>query len=299
MEVSKLSFYNVGTAAENKALSSPFLEVTPLEDMPFVDGELTDNADKFKSKGKDSEGQSYQHEIDSTVTVKAKWLPIGQSNRLTPPDVRRGEMVVLYRFADNDEFWWSTLQHDINLRRLETVIYGIVATPKDGVPATHENMYWFEMSSHNKMIHLHTSKANGEFCTYDIQINAGEGIITIQDDIGNEFVFDSKEHRIEIMNADGSHVDVNKTKISLKATDEINIESKVINVKSETTNETSTTHNITSSTVNSKSTFKHTGTMASSGIISSAADVKAGSISLTGHKHSGIRGGTDTSGAPS
>lgn len=272
MEVSKLNFYSIGTAAENKALDSQFLEVVPLEDQPFLDGELTDNATKYTANGTDADGSAYNHEIDTSVTVKAAWLPFGQSNRQTPPDIRRGEMVVLFRFADNDEFWWTTIRNDNKLRRLETVIYGIVATSEEDVEATHENMYWIEMSSHQKLIHLHTSKANGEFCTYDIQINAGDGCIVIQDDQGNYFSFDSKNHRIELYNQDGSHIDVNKTSIAMTATDTISHEAKTINMKA-------TTINMTADTVNSKATWNHTGTIASSG------DVTAGGISLMKHTH--------------
>jgi hypothetical protein len=159
-------------------------------------------------------------------------------------------------------------------------------------------MYWVEWSSHRKLIHLHTSKVNGEYCTYDIQINAGDGCIVVQDDQGNYFSFDSKNHRIEIMNQDGSHVDVNKTVISMTSSDSINLETETINMKattinmtSDTTNMKSSTMNITSDTVNSQAEWIHTGTLAVSGQISTTANIKssgdvtAGGISVMKHTH--------------
>jgi hypothetical protein len=297
MELSQLKFYSVGVVAANKKLSSKLIEVTPMEDLPFADGEITDNSVKYKSDSQDAEGKSYSVAVDSTVTVKAEWLPLGQSNRMTAPDVRRGETVMLYRFADADKFYWTTLRNDTRLRRLETVIYAFNAIQTEDVDGNADNMYWLEVSTHQKLVHFHTSKANGEPFAYDIQINTKDGCIVIKDDVGNYFSFDSKAHRLEMMNQDGSHLDIDKTKIFLKSTDLIQMDSKTINLNGETINEKSTTQNITASTLNIKATTNHTGTISSTGAITSQADVKAGSISLQSHKHKD-GGGTGPSGTP-
>jgi len=306
MDISKLRFYSIGTVAENKLPGSNTIEVVALEVTSFVDGELTSNVDMSKTSATDANGESYQCEVETTVTLPATWLAIGQSNRLTAPDVERGATVVLYRLGNDDTIWWTTLQNDMHLRRLETVIFGIKATKKLDEEPNANNMYWIEWSSHKKLIHLHTSKADGEFCTYDFQIDTKNGKVAWQDDVGNEFCFDSKERRIEMLNADGSHIDMNKTKIRIFAKDQIDIESKVINLTAgETINEKSKTHNVEStkinikaSTVASVATWSHKGTMASTGIIKSDEDVKAGDISLTKHRHTGVRGGSDTSAGP-
>lgn len=314
MEMSKLRFYSIGTVAANKDPSSNIIEVTPLEDLKFVDGELTDNVDVTKTQGQDSEGVAYQHEIDTTVTVPATWLAIGQSNRLTAPDVERGATVVLYRFANDDEIWWTTLQNDMHLRRLETVIFGIKATTVLDQDPGPDNMYWIEMSSHRKVVHFHTSKANGEFCTYDVQFDLKDGKIVIQDDLGNDILFDSKNTRIEIINADKSFVNIDKKVITLKSADEINVLSKVINIKADETinqeagtaiNEKTKTHsfkadtmNITATNVKSVATWAHAGKMNSSGIIKSDEDVQAKGVSVINHIHTGVRAGPENSGKP-
>ena len=299
MEVSQLKFYSVGVVAANKPLTSMEIEVTPMEDLPFVDGEITDKASKYKASATDKEGKAYSTEIDTTVSVKAKWLPLGQSNRMTSPDVRRGEVVMLYRFADTDKFYWTSLQNDTKLRKLETVIYAFSATVTEDEKGGADNMYWLEVSTHHKLIHFHTSKANGEPFAYDIQINTKDGCIVIKDDVGNLISFDSKEHRIEIINQDGSFVDVNKTKIFLKSTDLIQMDTKAVIINAETVDENSTTRTVKTTNLNETSTTHTvkatdmkitakvdlTGTMNSSGNIKSAADVQAGSISLSQHTH--------------
>lgn len=247
MEASQLKIYSLGTVAANKKLTSREIEVTPIEDSPMTHGEITDNATKYSAAASDSNDAAYSVEVLTSVTVKATWLPMGGSNRMTAPDVRRGELVALYRFADSDQFWWTTLKDDMNLRKLETVIYAFSATPVEATKNNSDSMYFLEISTHNKLVHFHTSKANGEPYMYDIQINAAEGFIQIQDDAGNYFRFDSKEHQIEMVNQDGSKVEVTKTNINFQCTDTISLKSKTISQES-------TTNNIKATTVMQKST---------------------------------------------
>ena len=227
-EVSKLSIYSIGIVAKNKPLSSKIIEVTPIEDIPQSHGQLTDNQETHSANSTDANGSAYSTEVSTTATVKALWLPIGISNRMTPPDVRRGENVVLYRFADSDAFYWTTLMDDMRLRKLETVIYGFSGTQDEGATNNAENMYFLEVSTHRKLIHLHTSKSNGELFSYDVQINGGEGFIQIQDHLGNYFQFNSKDRIIESSNIDGSKITINKKTITLECTDSITLKTKDI-----------------------------------------------------------------------
>lgn len=301
-ELSKLHFYSIGIVAINKKISSKIIEVTCSETTPMLSGEITDNKSKVKAEATDSDGGAYQVEMESTVTVKATWLPINSSNRLTAPDVRRGETVIVYRFADTDNFFWSTLKDDAHLRRLETVIYAFSASQKEGAPVDAENYYFVEVSTHKKIIHISTSKANGEFCSYDIQINAGDGFIMIQDDIGNYFSFDSKAHQIEMKNVDGSLIEVNKVNINLECSDTITQKAKNII-------QTATSHKLTAATSQVTAETTQTGNFSMAGAgggtgemtvnatmkvtqnIESQADVIASGISLVNHSHPDAQGG--------
>lgn len=217
--MSKLEVYSIGIVAANKALDSKQIEVIPIEDLPMADGELSDNVADTSSKAVDTEGAAYETQVAATLTVQATWLPFGNANRQTAPDVRRGEHVILYRFANQDKFWWVSTGQDMRLRKLETVIWGISATQDEGVDPSPENMYWMEWSSHIGMIHIHTSKANKEPFAYDLQLNTKEGVFIFQDDDGQKFSLDSQGRTWRVENRDGSYVEINKREIYEHAPD--------------------------------------------------------------------------------
>lgn len=216
IKLSKLYIYSLGVVAVNKELGSDIIEVTATEILPFLDGELTDNVQVDKIKGKSDSGSSYEASANTSVTLQAKWLPF-RTNRKTSPDVRRGEPVLIWRYADEDKFYWSEFIYDPSLRKLETVLFMISATRDESDPGTATSTYYVEISSHTKTITLHTSKADGEPFTYDFQINAREGNWTFTDDIGNFVTVDSLNRRIEIKNTDKSHVDIDRKDIRIYA----------------------------------------------------------------------------------
>lgn len=229
-KLSKLQFYSLGIVANNKPLSSFLIEVTPVEEFPLLDGEITDNVESYQIDYKDAKEIPQKVDLKTTVSIKAKWLPINNSNRRTPPDVRRGEHVVIYRFADTDQYWWNTLQNDNKLRRLETVIYSFNNLRQENIVDTADTSYWLEISTHKKLVHFHTSKNDGEPFAYDIQINAKEGSLVITDDAGNYVLIDSAEKTVHLQNAMGSYVDINKSDIKIIAPGSITIKSPNTNV---------------------------------------------------------------------
>ena len=221
--ISVMHFYSLGIVAANKLLTSTDIEVTPIENTMMVNGEITDNITNVTSTAKDASGANYSTNVDSTVSIKAAWLPLANSNRMTAPDVRRGELVMLFRFADTDKFYWQVWRNDMDLRKLETVIYAFSATTDEAAKTDTDHSYFLEVSTHKKLIHLHTSTANGEPYKYDVQLNAGSGYIQIMDDNGMFIIFDTAAHRISITNQDGSFVEVNNTNINLSCSATLNM----------------------------------------------------------------------------
>lgn len=304
MQASKLHIHSLGIVAANKVLSSNIIEVSPIEDTPMVDGELTDSFVDLSVKSQDAQGGSYESAAAVSNTVQATWLPLGSSNRMTPPDVRRGETVALWRFADTDKYYWCTLKDDMHLRKLETVIWAFSATTDEGLPTTSETAYFVEISTHKKLLHIHTTKENGEPFAYDIQLNTDEGFFTIQDDAGNSIQLDSMNRRIQMFNRDGSVLDIDKTKIMMSSKDLIDLKSKDINLQSQTYQQKATTNSIEASTQTIKAQTTHIGNftlagglsagpgssgsgVAIDGAVAVTQDVVAGGISLINHTHPG------------
>lgn len=276
MEMSKLQVYSIGLVVVDKLLDTHIIEVVPQEDSPMVNGELTDHKADYKAKGQDQDGGKYEVTVATTLSVKAVWLPIHSMNRKTAPDVRRGERVILYRYADSDFYFWATLWDDLHLRKLETAIYVFSGTKEEGAPINADNYYFMEISTHKKVVHFHTSKANGEPFSYDVQIDSGNGIVTIQDDAGNVIQLESKERIIQMVNGDGSIMEVNKKNINLKCSDTITVESKNL-------------------------VQKHTDMKISTSTISEQAgsgDIVVQGISHVHHVHAGVRAGPDDTGQP-
>ena len=213
-QVSKLHVYSFGIVAMDKPLSSKIVEVTPVESFPMSSGTISNNATKYEATGINAQGQSYTDSIDTSNTVQAEWMPLG-SNRVTPPDVRAGERVMLWRMGDSDKYYWVMMMDDLNLRKLETVVYAWNGSPNQSDGTTATTSYFFEVSTHNKMMHLHTSNANGEVCQFDVQINGGQGIIQMQDDIGNFFFMDAVNRILQMQTADGTILQLNQKSMTI------------------------------------------------------------------------------------
>jgi len=65
------------------------------------------------------------------------------------------------------------------------------------------NCYGIEFDTHEKMITIRTSQANGESYKYTIQINSKDSSIVITDDVDNAFSISSPGSIVEMQNAAG------------------------------------------------------------------------------------------------
>lgn len=250
LQLSKFRFYSIGIVAANKALSSDVIEVTPIEELSMLDGEIDGIDLNVGSKGTNAAGESYETNVATNMAIQATWLKLSCSNRLTSPDVRRGAQVVIYQFGDSDKYYWTTLLDDSKLRKLETVIWGISATTSEGATPAPDNMYYFEISSHSKLVTFHTSQANGEQWGYDIQINAEKGYVVIEDTAGNFFKLDSAATSLTLKNVNGSVVDITKDICTITTPAEVNITTKRYTLKADNCTTTATNTKLTTTSYN-------------------------------------------------
>jgi hypothetical protein len=198
---SQLRLYSLGIVVADKARDSEDIQVHPTEILPLVHGPLTDKKTDVKSEVPDASAVPRKSETKVADVLTAKWLPGDSTNRMTAPDVMAGETVLIFRFADSDEYYWRTVFREPTIRRLETVyyVYGNVTEPLKEIGK--ENSYWFQVSTHDKIIKLHTTKCDKdpkEPYTYDIELDTGRGILTITDDVKNTIVLTSKDGELKI-----------------------------------------------------------------------------------------------------
>lgn len=266
--------YSYGIAAENLKLTDDkdkntkgaidykpnrYLEVTLTEKLPFYHGDINSDTTTFSSKHESRSGQVTDDEIKTTLSVKSKWLARGQGNRITPPNVRRGERLLIHRLGDTDQYFWETIENDNHLRKLETVIWVFSANKDEKKEIDIDSCYILEVCTHSKHIRLTTSKANEEPYRYTIDLDTNHGSLSIFDDIANVIKLESKPKRILLCNSDGSllhilgeemHLHANKKilvtteKYILQASESITEETKVKTTNA-STSITNTTPQIT------------------------------------------------------
>lgn len=184
------------------------IEVSLIELTSLTDGVLSANRQKQSVSGLSDDGSTYTITLSTSNSVPATWLPLG-SNRLTAPNVRRGEEVWIYKYGDSKQLFWTPTGRTDERRTTETIIYGIGARPDASQELDpSKNMYTVEMSSDGKHITVNTSKANGEPFQLTLQINAGDGVFTLTNhegvDVEVDFVNDiilaknASEQKIEM-----------------------------------------------------------------------------------------------------
>lgn len=212
-EVSGMRLYAMGRAANNKALNSKELEVTPIEQLSMLDGELISLPFDSEVSGASPTGGEYSAKAKLNAALTATWFPLN-SNRKSPPDVRRGERVIIWRYRDTDQFYWTETGWDDHLRRLESVHYRWSATADEAAdmedPA---NYYHLHISTHEGLIHLETTNKNKEKAVYALQLNTKDGLIVLSDNHGNFLQLDSVGKIWSMQNGDGALWQLDKKKI--------------------------------------------------------------------------------------
>ena len=222
-EISGLRIYSIGRAANNKALNSKELEITPIEQLSMLDGELVSLPFDSEVNGQSADGSQYSAKVTLNTALTASWFPMN-SNRKMPPDIRRGERVIIWRYKDTDQFYWTETGWDDHLRRLETVHFRFSATADEAADMDDpKNYYHLQVSTHEGMIHLETMRENGEKAKYVLQINTKDGTAALADDFGNFWQLESLINRISIQNGDGSLWQLDKKKIYGYAPDQMHV----------------------------------------------------------------------------
>jgi len=214
---SALFLFSVGYVTKNKAYNSRTIQALPVESASATDGEVTHNPVQDILKGIDAQGNAYEVKGTATRDLECEWYPF-DDNRVTPPDVRRGELVEIYRLGNSTKYFWRSMNMRNGLRTLEHVVNAYAATPNaGGAGQTLESCYTTVVSPLNGYVNLQTTKANGEPFAYTIQINTKDGQVAVTDDVGNFFEINSKETRVRLRNANDSFINVEKQWIDFKA----------------------------------------------------------------------------------
>lgn len=301
---------SMGFAGENLTLGSKYLEVFMPETSGFSDGEITSHVATVTTSGVDNRGNSYQCEIKTTNTIKARWRS-NIPNRITPPDIRRGERVDIWQYENTDMYYWTATGDSEDKRRLETVTYAFSNTTDEATETIDEtNSYNFQISTHQGQINLNTTKSNGEPLTHHIQIDTKNGNMHYRDSNGNYIQVEGKDKRITLENGDGSQVVLDGENASLVAKQDISLDCKNLKIKADTIEAHATTTNLNSKfnilgNTNVKGNigvmggWSVTGDSVSTGNFNHKGKITNNGVSIgSDHRHNGVETGSGTSQPP-
>lgn len=282
---SMLKPISVGYVAVNKLRSSVEVEVILAEINPFVSGEIVDGIETLWVDGIGPDGSAQSFTVKMSNTIRATWMG-DSTNRISAPDVRRGDKVQILQYGNVDKYYWQTVtEPGINIRKKETIIEAISNTIDEKQTELNATNSWFkEFSTHDKKISIVTNKSDGEKWAFTLQLDVGNGNLVVADDTGMFIQMNSEDETIELGTTSGGLVKLVKKVLTMELDDWKVTSKKATFDIGDTTWNGSVTYNTGSYTYNGKATFK-------SGVFDNNK-----SIGID-HQHSNVQNGNSNSGS--
>lgn len=195
-ETSALTIYSLGYVAADSTEDSPFIEVYPIEIISDASGVVSDSTPESNTT-KDMNGNTLNIQANKSYTITAKWSNMMQPNRITPPNVMKGETVMLWKFG-NDRWFWTNFYNELDLRTKEKAIWAF--SNKSGITDRSQltNAYFMAFDTINKFFQIHTDDGDGELTTYDVKIDSKNGVFNVLDGKNNEIRLDSANNILTI-----------------------------------------------------------------------------------------------------
>lgn len=213
----------IAIVAKDKPADSDIIDFFPVEKLTFENDEVTTETEDTDVVATDIEGVAAKVTVKRGKTMKARWMQNGADGRHTSPDVVNAETVKIYRFRDSEEFFWTTMMREPQLRRLEHVAY-VYSNLKEGRKAYDMNSSYGNMwSTRDQHITFWTSDSNGEKYTYQMKIDTGNSLYYLLDNTQNGFGFESDPVRVWMQNASSSIVELVKEVMTAKVGDKIQL----------------------------------------------------------------------------
>lgn len=189
---SKLRIYSLGIVVKDKVRGSDLIEVTPIEDLNVQpQGPISGYSKDFKGQKKQLDATSFQTQHEAKNYVQAKWRSLEGNNRTSSPDVYANQTVLLLKYGDVDEYYWTTLGREPAIQGREDVTYSFSNKPGNSGAYDRSSSYWFQVNTFEKFVKLHLSNNDGEVVGYDVILDAKKGMFSITDTMGNAIAMNS------------------------------------------------------------------------------------------------------------
>lgn len=321
----------IGVVAATKDTNTDQIFVYLPSLFPNADGRISANPQQKERTSLNAQGEQVKSNLMHSNVLPATWKNMTDSNRTSSPDVREGSKVAIYQVPGQNKLYWTLDGVNTETMRLETVFYNWSASPEvsENTPNDINNTYQMKISTHEGLMALRTSQANGEKVAFDIQINAMDGVMTFGGSEQGYIVWDELNHTFTYSNADGAVFKIDKKTMTvfmplllqLFATEGINIKTKLLQLQAdqidadvkltrwkgdwEHTGNTTQTGNYDQEgdftqqgDYDQTGDTNRTGNSTSTGLVKGLTDVQTATVSLNLHTHIGVESGDGTSGAP-
>ena len=182
-------FFGLCIVVEDKVEDKFEIKVLPVSYVPDMKSEINKNTNGMLNL---VDSSNFHSAIASTSSdhIEATWLPNGEQNRISAPDVCKGDIVEVYKVHGVDEYYWQVFAHNQGLRKKEKVLIWFSNKSTIG-PNREADSYYLLVDTINKIVHFHTSDNDGEACTYDIVLNTLVGKFMLKDNLNNDILLDS------------------------------------------------------------------------------------------------------------
>lgn len=277
---SGLRLYSLGIVIEDSTEDSDYIKVTPIEELPLAYGDLSEAKYNYKTKGTDHKGVLVSTNTKGVDYLVAKWILFGGGNRTTAPSIKKGETVLLFKFASANDVYWCEIFREPGLRRLENAVYSYSNLKIPGEAYDQESSYWFQVSTRDKVIRLVTCNNDDEPVAYNFHLNTAEGTFTVEDSNNNKIFLDSVhgDLKLDIMNS----IEMNAPMIRINGKDYVRTTGAEITNSADSSiklNSGGTWDAQSGGTINLHNPTEVTGTVNATGVITGAG------ISLSTHVH--------------
>jgi hypothetical protein len=162
-------FFGLCIVVEDKVEDKFEIKVLPVSYVPDMRSEINKNTNGMLNL---VDSSNFHSAIASTSSdhIEATWLPNGEQNRISAPDVCKGDIVEVYKVHGVDEYYWQVFAHNQGLRKKEKVLIWFSNKSTIG-PNREADSYYLLVDTINKIVHFHKvnnlefyqEKTNGEF----------------------------------------------------------------------------------------------------------------------------------------
>lgn len=191
-----ISFMFIGRVTADKGEDDWDIMVHPMELVPTYTGDINQD-NKINTTNQDQHGNEMNVIVNKDRKIRCRWIRLfGSANRVTPPSVAVGELVIVINLGDSDKFFWTdSIFADSDLRKRENMILFLSNKESAAEKESLQNGYYLRMDTYKKVVHLHTSDNDKEFTTYDLYLNTKDGVLTFEDGKKNKYTWDTKNNK--------------------------------------------------------------------------------------------------------